>query len=477
MAGADDSSIEKTEELTAIIRQIRERVRARHPGADAGGDGVPLPDLTPLLRARDAAEPKVAAIGTVNPRSPGLINNIVQSAKRLIARALDWHVREQVEFNRAVISCVTAMLETSNETNRALAHLADLHANLQKVVEGVLKQEVRQLKDIRSHWEQWRVEWEQKLATNEIQFLRSVADLQTAFQHRETKLAGNFRDLVDSQHAAFNTALEKSSIDVQKRLWGDLERIRGEYERLIHNELRVLRQRASLLSREQAAQPAVPPALSAPGAPSIDYLHFSERFRGSEDYVKQNQQFYLDKFRDCRRVLDIGCGRGEFLEVMKQAGITARGIDLSEEFVALCKHKGLDAEQADLFGYLDALPDKSLDGIFCAQVVEHLPPERVPELIRLAAAKLARDGVVAIETPNPECLAIFTAHFYVDPTHTRPIPPSLMVFYLEEFGFGRIQVHRLSPAVDSMPALSELPEQFRNTFFGGLDYVVFARAI
>ena len=119
-------------------------------------------------------------------------------------------------------------------------------------------------------------------------------------------------------------------------------------------------------------------------------------------------------------MLDIGCGRGEFLEMMRDAGVPAKGIDLSEESVATCRHKGLDAEVADLFVYLENLPEASLDGIFCSQVVEHLPPERLPEMIRLCASRLQRNGVIAIETPNPECLAIFATHFYLDPTHQRP---------------------------------------------------------
>src|SRR6266478_2378079 len=95
----------KSEELAAVLAEIRQRVRARHPNGSVSG-GTALADLTPLLHARDAAEGKVASIGTVNPRPPGFLNFITQSMKRLIARSMDWHVREQVEFNRAVISCV-----------------------------------------------------------------------------------------------------------------------------------------------------------------------------------------------------------------------------------------------------------------------------------------------------------------------------------------------------------------------------------
>jgi hypothetical protein len=145
--------------------------------------------------------------------------------------------------------------------------------------------------------------------------------------------------------------------------------------------------------------------------------------------------------------------------------------------VALCRSKGLDAEKADLFTSLDSLADLSLDGVFSAQVVEHLPPERIPELIRLAASKLARGGLLAIETPNPECLAALAMHFFLDPTHSRPIPSALMNFYMEEFGFGSIEIRRLSPAVESMPALASLPADFREAFFDGLDYAIFGRKL
>lgn len=207
---------------------------------------------------------------------------------------------------------------------------------------------------------------------------------------------------------------------------------------------------------------------------AFDYLHFAERFRGSEDYVKAAQQIYRPMFAGLQNVLDIGCGRGEFLEIAREAGLGARGIDQSEECIALCLSKGLAAERADLFAYLEALPDRSLGGVYCSQVVEHLPPERVPVLVRLLAAKLHAGALAAIETPNPECLAIFATHFYIDPTHTRPVPAPLLRFYLEEAGFGNIEVERLAPAVESSPELGDLPASVRDVFFGGLDYAIFA---
>lgn len=442
--GIDLNGDSRGEELAAILREIRERVEARR--------GQKVPDLTSLLHARDAAQARVAAIGTVNPRPGGLLNRVVQGAKKLTARALDWHVREQVEFNRHIMMSVEAIYDALADYNRLLAGAG-------------------YLQDIVARWQEWHTDWERRLNVNETQFLRSVAELEGAFQHRATLMETNFREMVQSQHADYRAALDRSGEDVQRRLWADLEKIQLHYERLIHEELRIVRQRAAVVAQTPAPIPA-PPA-----PPPFDYGRFAERFRGSEEYVRNGQRFYLQWFSDCRDVLDIGCGRGEFLELMRESGVPARGIDLSDESVELCRHKGLAAEKADLFLYLGSLPDTALDGIFSAQVVEHLAPERLPEMIRLCAAKLTRGGVLAIETPNPRCLAIFATHFYLDPTHTRPIPHQLLAFYMEEFGLGGVEVHALSPAADSTPALRDLPQEFREDFFGGLDYAIIARKL
>jgi O-antigen chain-terminating methyltransferase len=108
----------RDDELTAAMEQLRERVRARHPEGSLGLNGIEAADLMPVVHARDAAEAKVAAIGTVNPRPPGLKNSIIQFWKRQIARALDWHVREQVEFNHAVMRTVQTTIDAMNEMNR-----------------------------------------------------------------------------------------------------------------------------------------------------------------------------------------------------------------------------------------------------------------------------------------------------------------------------------------------------------------------
>ena len=475
---ATESDEQKREELAAIVEEIKARVRARYPEGQVQGIGVALPDLLPVLHAKDAAEAKVAAIGSVNPRPGGPVNAAIQFFKNQIARGLGWFVRDQITFNRSVIIALDAVLESLNDMNRTFVGVGGaLNGVREEAVK--LQAEAWELKDIRVHWLRWREDWEKKLYQNEIHFLRSVADLRASYEHRSLITEASFNDAMRHQHAEFTSAAERAIADAQNQLAAELEKVRLEYEALIHSELRVLRQKAEAgrLVGHSASAPLASSAADLHFGQGFDYTRFADRFRGSEDYVRKNQAMYPGIFSGCRKVLDIGCGRGELLGLLKESGIEAQGIDLDADSVGLCAARGLQAEVADAFAWLPEQSDGAFDGIIASQVVEHLPPERIPDLVRIAASKLSTGGVLAFETPNPECLAIFASHFYLDPTHTRPVPAQLLAFYMEEAGIGRVEVKKLSPAQDSMPSLAELPEEFRNAFFGGLDYVIYGRKL
>ena len=454
------------DELQRAMAEIEERVRARHPQSAAGGE-VPLPNLWPLLHARDAAESKVAAIGQVNPRPGGVVNGLIQSVKRTVARSLNWFVRDQIEFNRASMQCVEAMLEALTESNRTHAELANRLASW-----GQLRDEARELRDVRVHWSQWRLEWERKLAVNEAQFMRGLADFQLANQQRLLLAEVDFREKVQTQHTDYLGALDRATSGLQERLWADLNQMRDHLreelqrgsEALIHQELRLLRQRPVVVSS---------PAFRAE-EPAVDWFTFADKFRGPEAKIRAHFARYVELFAKAGPTLDLGCGRGEFLKLLRDRQVTARGLDLGQENVALCQSEGLNVEALDFFTYLPGIADQSLGGVFCGQVIEHLPPAKLPELIRLCAAKLRPGAPILFETPNPECLAIFATHFYLDPTHVRPVPPALMEFYLAEAGFTSITVERLGTAANDFPELAGLPETFRQRFFGSLDYAIHA---
>jgi O-antigen chain-terminating methyltransferase len=143
--------------------------------------------------------------------------------------------------------------------------------------------------------------------------------------------------------------------------------------------------------------------------------------------------------------LDIGCGRGEFLEAARDAGLKAIGVDLNPEMVAFCNGRGLEVAENDAVEYLRGLPDASLGGILAAQLIEHLELDQLTEMVSLCSAKLKPGGVFIAETVNPQCLSTFSGAFYLDLTHIKPIHPEAARFLWRWAGLGQVEVVYLSP--------------------------------
>ena len=173
------------------------------------------------------------------------------------------------------------------------------------------------------------------------------------------------------------------------------------------------------------------------------YVAFEEKFRGSEELIKERQKKYL-KFinplkilKDEVKALDIGCGRGEWISLLNENGFNARGIDVNERMVRLASQKGLNAAVNDALGELKSLEENSLDIITAFQVVEHIKFDDVLELIKEAKRVLAPCGILILETPNPENIMVGTQWFYLDATHKNPIPCELLSFATHYYGLER----------------------------------------
>jgi len=179
--------------------------------------------------------------------------------------------------------------------------------------------------------------------------------------------------------------------------------------------------------------------------------------------IKARQEAYLEFFHDKGNVADLGCGRGEFVELLKERGIPVTGVDTSEEMIALCRERHLNVVKADALAYLQALPPASLDGIFAAQLVEHVPPGEIMRLVALCGEALAPGGVLVIETVNP-LNALALANFYLDPAHVRPVHPHLLWFILVQ--------ERFTAQAASFSAPSSVSDEARITLAGGPPYNV-----
>jgi O-antigen chain-terminating methyltransferase len=188
------------------------------------------------------------------------------------------------------------------------------------------------------------------------------------------------------------------------------------------------------------------------GYDSIDYVAFEARFRGAREMVRSRQEIYLPYFRDQAPILDVGCGRGEFLELLKANSLEGRGIDLSSGMVEFCRSLDLDVELSDVFDYLGKQPDDSLGGIFLGQVVEHMPPAAISAFFEMAEKKLRPGGLVIAETVNPLCPSAL-ANFYLDPTHERPVHPDLLMFLAETKGLAPVEFLFSAPIGDFEPFL------------------------
>jgi O-antigen chain-terminating methyltransferase len=159
-----------------------------------------------------------------------------------------------------------------------------------------------------------------------------------------------------------------------------------------------------------------------------------DTLRGSEDEIKERLKKYLRYFDGCREVLDIGCGRGEFLELLAEKDVEAVGIDTDPKMVEVCLKKGLTVSRADAHSFLKE-DHRLFDGIFCSQVIEHLNPRKAADLLDLCKKRLGQDGVFVLITPNPRNIRVITELFWCDLTHERPYPLRLMVQMLMERGF------------------------------------------
>jgi len=175
------------------------------------------------------------------------------------------------------------------------------------------------------------------------------------------------------------------------------------------------------------------------------YAAFENRHRGSEEEIKKQQSRFIPYFQEKGRILDLGCGRGEFLELLKEQGMEAVGFDLNEQMVEICRDKGLDCKKGDILEALAETEDNSLGGIFSSQVIEHLPPPYLKKLIATAFAKLEPGGHIVLETINPASVFALVQIYFLDITHQKPIHPQTLRFLLENSGFEDVVIQYSEP--------------------------------
>ena len=254
---------------------------------------------------------------------------------------------------------------------------------------------------------------------------------------------------------------------------------REQAERLV----RELEERLVRLERRGPAAGGAPAPVTVaaqPAAASVpDYFAFESRMRGSVDSIRDRQRLYVDVLRDAAPVLDAGCGRGELLGLLREAGVEARGIDADLDMVAYARGDGLDVEQADLVEYLQEAVDGSLGAIFMGQVVEHLPAPTLVRTFQLAAAKLRPGGVLVAETINP-LSPIALRNYFADLTHAQPLVPETLELLARQSGFAETEIRFLNEPAERLtepddPVIAANVRRLNDLLFAPLDYALIAR--
>lgn len=244
-------------------------------------------------------------------------------------------------------------------------------------------------------------------------------------------------------------------------------------------QIRALLDRSTQTSGVQTVAP-VP--ISVESDPSLDhfYVEFENHFRGSTEQIRQKQSHYLPFFKNSpldfskERILDIGCGRGEWLKLLRDENFQAIGVDSNTTMVETCKNEGLQAQVGDALTFLRAQPAESLGCVTGFHIVEHLPFNTLIRLIDEILRVLKPGGMTILETPNPENVIVGSCNFYIDPTHKNPLPPPTLAFFLEQRGFQKYETLRLSPIEKKLKSNDPLVEEIAARFYKEQDYAIIA---
>jgi O-antigen chain-terminating methyltransferase len=263
---------------------------------------------------------------------------------------------------------------------------------------------------------------------------RQTSGLLEQFQRHANALNDFAGELTD--------AIQHPKIHEHAELAGEIHMLldrMAEYERAASGEASV----AGLQARVEAIEETL---TGKEFSPWFSNERFEEAFRGESGELRERYKDLARHFLDCGgEVVDVGCGRGEFLQLLTDLGVKASGLEIDPDLVASAVDRNLPVEYGDLVPWLEQREVHSLSGLALIQVVEHLEPQELSRFVALAAAKLAPEGKVVVETVNPQSLYVYAHSFYLDPTHKAPVHPAYLMFLFQEAGFSRVDIEWRSP--------------------------------
>lgn len=433
-------------------------------------DEEPMPPAAPeptpwslAQRAVGAAEQYVWAGSQVPPMHSlsTVTRAIVRPFVKAFLRLLQLVTREQQSFNVETVRALRAVTDATRGQLTAIeARLNAIHEHLAAVVQADVKRD-RMLTDMFHQLDAHRVALDAHRAT--LDAAMAAAGVRAN----------------DFEHALWTWRQDSAAAFEEETRRAAEDRSRLRTQLLTHE-----RQLGALDDARTTS--GAPPSAGAAGEPlpvRLDafYLAFEDRFRGPRDEIRTRVAAYLPTIRDAgagtpeRPIVDLGCGRGEWLELLVAEGLTARGADTNVATVAESRARGLDVAEADAITHLRSLPDGSCGAVTAFHLVEHLAFAAVVALVDEIVRVLQPGGIMILETPNPTNLVVGAASFYIDPTHGRPLHPETMRFLAGARGLERVDVRFLHPAEGALPDDgSPVVARLNAWLYGPQDFAVIA---
>jgi len=532
-AGTSPENV-NSEQLIEIIRQkVQQRKSATSTppvhelpsqrGSDACYEA--LGEITSITRA---ISQEVVNLGEPTPTPPTIRGRFGRLIMRAIGSALWWYSYQLKVVGGAMQQLFQEQVKTFGAVLQqgadSKADILELRQELRNTVNRIQQLESAQIQGVQAVQRQSRVfeddykRLETMLASRQASFRSEQASFRSEYDKAIQQLADSIRDaekrlcgmtaaLAQSETRLFATEAQKQEFDTfRARTEAEIQTLSatlspqianlatrisdlGLYTHHTRAQLTLLDRRLSLLI-EEARKPL--PTSEAEGylpksvatqAHRHDglYLAFQDVFRGTREEIKRRQSVYVPMLQQhnigskSMSILDLGCGRGEWLEVLRDNGMQGRGLDRNEAMLKVCRDLGLDVLDCELLPYLRTLPDASLGAVTAFHLIEHLPFESVIDLIDEAVRTIRSGGILILETPNPQNVLVGSQNFYYDPTHIKPLPSGLIYFFVEARGFCNVEIKELHPFPEVVRVPEDgqaLPARFNTYFYGPQDYAV-----
>jgi 2-polyprenyl-3-methyl-5-hydroxy-6-metoxy-1,4-benzoquinol methylase len=405
-----------------ILQQVRDEMQQSYKPRDVGqqaghartGRALPM-ELAEVRSAIAALSASYALVGQTPPEPPTFRGRMGAKLVKLVQRLLFWYTPQIVHFQYSALRGFEAML---------------------RVFEAMLR----------------------------------------AFEDQVTAAA-----VATARAGVLERRLEALRLQSLPRIDREITRLRAQ-QRVQEERMALAIQMRNELPEPSGSAPAQRPWQEDLHKLDALYAALQDEFRGSRQEVKERLSVYLPKLTgagigsDSMPILDVGCGRGEWLELLREHQLQAAGVDLNRVALAICQERGLPVAEAEAVAHLQSLPEASLGAVTGFHLIEHLALPQLLDLLDAAWRALKPGGIAIFETPNPNNMFVSSRYFYIDPTHRHPIPTALGKFLAEARGFERVEILELHPwpaeqRVDTSTG-GVVAARFNECFYGPQDYAI-----